>query len=168
MPDTRRAQRWLTVALVAYLAVVLYATLGPNPGERLDRVDRAVEEARGAVRPGGPVVSSSGRSNGGPWPFDLSSEDVGNIAMFVPLPMLVALRWPRRWWAGAPLGVGLSAAIEVTQGTFLTYRTQQLSDWVLNSAGAVLGLALWAVGVWLVSVGRIRGDRPRHRRRPGR
>ncbi len=33
------------LALVAYLGFVFYATLGPNPGERLDRVDRAVAEA---------------------------------------------------------------------------------------------------------------------------
>ncbi len=102
------------------------------------------------MRPARPSASPPGRSHRGPWPFDLRSEDVGNIAMFVPLPILVAARWPRWWWVGVPLGTGLSGAIELTQGAFLDYRTPSWSDWGLNSAGAVLGLALWMAGTWVV------------------
>lgn len=129
------------------VAVVLYGTLGPAPGDELEQVGEAVGEARDALGPVGGEVTAA---DDGPWPFGLSSEDVGNIAMFVPVPVLVALRWPRSWWAGVPLGVSLSGAIELTQRYVLDHRSPQWSDFAFNSAGVVVGFVLLVVGRWVL------------------
>jgi VanZ family protein len=57
----------------------------------------------------------------------------------------------------AALAIGLGAAIELVQA-LLPYRDCQLSDALVNAAGAGLGLALFSV------VARRRGRRPRWRR----
>ncbi len=59
-------------------------------------------------------------------------------------------------WAGA-YAIGLGALLEVVQVP-LPYRDGQLSDVVVNAAGAALGLVLVSLG------GRLRGWRPRWRR----
>lgn len=127
---------------MASLAVVLYGTLGPAPGDELRQVGQAVGDAREVLRPGGRAAAPG---VDGPWPFGLSSEDVGNIAMFVPFPVLVALRWPRWWWAGVPLGVALSGTIEGTQRYALDHRSPQWSDVWFNSAGVMLGFVVLVV-----------------------
>ena len=65
---------------------------------------------------------------------------------------------PRRalLWAGV-YAIGLGALIEVVQVP-LPYRDGQLSDVVVNAAGAALGLALVSL------TGRLRARRPRVRR----
>ncbi len=67
----------------------------------------------------------------------------GNIALFVPLPPLVAgstgLR-ERRWLLG--IGVAVSVFIEVTQYV-MKIGVPDIDDVILNSAGALLGVALW-------------------------
>jgi VanZ family protein len=59
-------------------------------------------------------------------------------------------------WAGV-YAIGLGALIEVVQAP-LPYRDGQLSDVVVNAAGAALGLALVSL------TGRLKARRPRERR----
>jgi VanZ family protein len=114
------ARRILTLALVVYLAVVAWGTLGPNPGSQVNAVVRQVK----------------------------SAEDVGNIMLFVPFGLLVPLRFDRLKWWTVPLGSALSGAIELTQLLVVTHRTAQWSDWVWNTTGAALGFALFVLGTW--------------------
>lgn len=74
----------------------------------------------------------------------------GNIALFVPLGALLALRWP----ALAPLvvvvvGSAASGAIEAAQLLVLTARDASLNDLALNTSGAALG---WVGGRTLTDV----------------
>jgi glycopeptide antibiotics resistance protein len=65
-----------------------------------------------------------------------------NVAMFVPSGFFGALV-TRRWWPGLAVGTCLSAAIETTQGALpVIGRACDSSDWVANSAGAVIGAVI--------------------------
>jgi len=71
-------------------------------------------------------------------------EFLANIAMFVPIGVLVTLL-SRRWWMAAVVGFALTCAIEFTQ-TFLPARFPDVQDIFANTLGAVLGcLAVTAV-----------------------
>lgn len=67
----------------------------------------------------------------------------GNVALFVPLPPLLAgatgLR-SRRWLLG--IGVAASVGIECTQYV-LEIGVPDIDDVLLNSLGALVGIALW-------------------------
>ena len=69
-----------------------------------------------------------------------------NVAMFVPLGVLLPLLWPRTGSVArmAAWGLGVSAAIELTQlalwVTIGNVRTVDVNDLMANTAGAVLGL----------------------------
>jgi len=72
-----------------------------------------------------------------------TAEEVGNVAMFVPLGALFPLRF-RRWaWWTVPVGVVVSGAIELTQRLFLDRRSPTLRDIWFNGVGTVIGFALW-------------------------
>ncbi|MEV7828507.1 VanZ family protein [Microbacterium enclense] len=68
-------------------------------------------------------------------------EFVANVALFVPLGMLV-IAWRGRWWHGILIAVVVSAAIETIQLLFLPTRVADVRDLVANTAGATLGVAL--------------------------
>ena len=90
--------------------------------------------------------------------FDgLTAEEFFNILLFVPLGLLFPLCWPRWWWATVPLGIALSAAIELVQGAFLDWRSQTLIDVQTNSLGAVIGFAVYLALV--LAVPRLRARR---------
>jgi hypothetical protein len=128
--------------LVVYLAVVAWGTLGPDPGNQVDAVGRQVKSAEDVVR-GDPAPASKSPRFG-----RLSSEDLGNIMLFVPFGLLVPWRFGwLRWWT-VVLGSALSGAIELAQLLVLTHRTAQWSDWVWNSVGAVAGFGLFLAGSW--------------------
>ncbi|MBY0177700.1 VanZ family protein [Curtobacterium herbarum] len=73
-------------------------------------------------------------------------ESLANVAFFVPLGLLVVLlagaRW---WWAGAGVGLLVSATIETGQALFLPARFATIDDVVANTMGAVLGAVLGVV-----------------------
>ncbi len=69
-------------------------------------------------------------------------EFLANIALFVPLGVLVALGWRRLpWWGVTVLGFTLSAVIEIVQ-LWLPTRFPTLSDVVANTLGALIGALL--------------------------
>ena len=135
------ARRLLTLALVVYLAVVAWGTLGPDPGDNVNTVGRGVKTAEDVVR-----GEASPSPHAAPRFGRLSSEDVGNILLFVPFGVLVPWRfgWLRRWTV--PMGVALSGSIELTQLLVVTHRSAQWSDLVWNSTGAAFGFVLFALG----------------------
>ncbi len=86
-------------------------------------------------------------------------ESVSNVAMFVPLGLLVIL-WRGRWWQGILAGVVASSAIELTQLFFLPTRIADVRDVVANTLGAAIG-----VGVGLVLSRRISRSQDSHKAR---
>ena len=75
---------------------------------------------------------------------------IGNVALFAPLGYLLPVLWNRyqRLRAVAVAGFLTSLTIELTQlgiSSLLShsYRLFELDDLILNTAGAVLGWALW-------------------------
>jgi glycopeptide antibiotics resistance protein len=72
----------------------------------------------------------------------------GNLALFVPLGILLPLVWRRlRFWNGLLAALAISVGIELAQ--YLTRpwsnRLADVNDVILNVVGAALGLALVAL-----------------------
>ncbi|MGV8882281.1 MAG: VanZ family protein [Rhodoglobus sp.] len=115
----------LAVGLGLYLIVVGFITLDPAPPDTTKNpvvlwITAATPLTYGAV------------------------EFLANIAMFVPIGVLVTLL-SRRWWMAAAVGFALTCAIELTQ-MFLPARFPDVQDIFANTSGAVLGsLAVAAV-----------------------
>lgn len=73
-------------------------------------------------------------------------ESTSNVALFVPLGVLVALQLPRRMrWAGVPIGAAVSLGIEMLQAELLPDRVATPSDVVANTIGTVVGVLLVAL-----------------------
>ncbi|MBO3663535.1 VanZ family protein [Microbacterium stercoris] len=74
-------------------------------------------------------------------------EFVANIALFVPLGLLVQLAWPGLgWWRIALLGLTTSALIEGVQFA-IPSRFPTVSDLIANTSGSVVGWVIahaWA------------------------
>ncbi len=134
-PVARRMHwsRWATLGTQLSLAVVLTLTLPPGPG----------------AQTGTPGVAGVGRCAASlsdahllAWALTATTdrgERVGNILMFVPLTFFAVLM-SRRPAVVAAAGIGLSAAIEVTQSVMHLGRECVGYDWVNNAIGAVLGV----------------------------
>ncbi|HYI32902.1 MAG TPA: VanZ family protein [Glaciibacter sp.] len=68
-----------------------------------------------------------------------------NIALFMPVGILLGLVVPLRIWPlSLMLGPVLSVAIEVVQHTFLSARYATVSDVIANSIGATIGVLIAA------------------------
>jgi hypothetical protein len=91
----------------------------------------------------------------------------GNIAMFVPLGLLLMWLWTSpliaRVIMATVAGVGLSVIIELTQLTLR--RVADIDDVILNGTGTLVGalvglvtVLLWRLGAWAVH--RVRGRSP--------
>jgi VanZ family protein len=123
-----RPHRWIVlVAIVAYLALVAVATLGP-PSIAGGVFDLVVRLTGGAMSP-------------------RSLEFAANIAMFVPLGFLFVLfLGPRQWaWAlvvGALLTLGIEGVQMVIPG-----RVPDVRDLIANGSGAVVGVVLGYLAV---------------------
>jgi VanZ family protein len=76
-------------------------------------------------------------------------EWLSNVAMFVPLGILLVLAFPVRWWWAALACAALSSAIEATQLLFIAQRFASYYDIAANSLGGLLG-ALAGAGVLLL------------------
>lgn len=131
-----RPQRAPHPAAVLFLVLVVVCvgvvTLGPRSlvlGARIDAVE-AINALLGRV--------------------DLSLttmevEDLANVLLFVPLGAAVSAVLPRRaWLLAVPICVAVTAAVETAQSV-LPGRVPDLSDVVLNSVGAAVGCAGFAL-----------------------
>ena len=128
MPATGRTRLVVRAALALYLAGLLALTMSPQPDDptAFGWVRRAVEWVA---------------AHGVPVTFP-AVEAVGNLLLFVPFGVLAGLLLPvRRWWVVLVAGAALSAAIELIQ-LAIPGRWTTLQDWVLNTAGTALGLAV--------------------------
>ncbi len=138
-PVTGSARLVVRVLLVAYLAAVAAVTMAPAP---------APDDAFGVVRATIAWLAERGV------PVTYESVEAGaNVVMFVPFGVLVGLL-VRRWWAVVLLGAATSALIETVQ-RWLPTRYSTLQDVVMNTLGALVGVAV------LVAVRRWRDRRTR-------
>ena len=130
----RLRRRIAGLGLVVYGAVVLFATLLPNP-------DSSAFETR--------ILKFLDRlyQRGVPVWVDFHTLEFGaNVAMFVPLGICVGLLLSRRkQWAGIFILPVISLAIELAQYWFLVNRLATVSDVIANSIGGWVGVAI----VWI-------------------
>ncbi len=77
----------------------------------------------------------------------------GNLLLLLPFTLLGPVLWPqlRKWWKALLLGLGASLGIELGQlalrvFTEPPYRSVDIDDVILNTAGAMLGYGLYVVG----------------------
>ncbi|MDR7233177.1 VanZ family protein [Agrococcus sp. BE272] len=84
-------------------------------------------------------------------------EVLANVAMFVPLALLlVFVLGARRWWIAVALCVALSLGVEVVQH-FMPGRVASVRDIVANGIGALLGALLAVVAEAVVRAVQRRG-----------
>jgi cyanate permease len=141
----------------AYLALVAWATLGPQPldPDEAGFLHRLIAHERTVLAPRFPAFAH--------WLSYHHVEYVANIAMFLPVGVLFLLlvaRRRRRWWVALLMGVALSGAIEVAQ-RFIPGRVSDLRDVAANSIGTAIGV----VAALLVSLPAYRRERARLRDR---
>ena len=146
-------RRVLGVVFALYLCVVGYGVFGPNPGPELERARtelRKVEREVRSVAGGGSTSETAAADRpSNEWIFgDLGAEDVGNIAMFVPLGVVFPILCRRRRWLAVPAALVLSGFIELFQLLFLSWRSSSFSDIAWNTLGGAIGFGLWLVGSW--------------------
>ena len=73
-------------------------------------------------------------------PAYIALEFLANVAMFIPLGVLVWLAFARpRWWVVALFGFATTVTIELVQKTMPT-RYSTVSDVVANTLGAIVGV----------------------------
>jgi glycopeptide antibiotics resistance protein len=121
----RRAALWVSLA---YLVALTLIAFWPIP------VDRG---AHGSISS---VVLWLHRHGVPAWLNYAVIEFTANIALFVPVGLLVVLlAGAHRWWLGPLFGAAISSAIEVGQLVFLPERFATVNDVIANSLGAVLG-----------------------------
>ncbi|PRY69680.1 VanZ like protein [Glaciihabitans tibetensis] len=119
---------FLSFVTLAYLGLVGWITLGPQPFEgdsdgliwRLLRVLQRYEATD--------------------WINYSRLEFGANVAMFLPIGLFFLLLFGRRlWWLSVLFGVGLTVSIEFAQ-LFLPGRVSDPRDLLANSAGAFIGV----------------------------
>ncbi|WP_213814084.1 VanZ family protein [Glaciihabitans sp. dw_435] len=119
---------FLSVATLAYLGVVMWVTLGPQPlnSSNSNLLWR--------------FLGFFSRHDATDWITYSRVEFAGNILMFMPVGLFFLLLLGRRqWWLAVLFGVALTLAIEGTQ-TFLPSRVPDVRDLVANSTGGLLGV----------------------------
>jgi len=150
----RRGARWPELLCVAgfgaWLIFMIMVVFSPLPGSP---PPLAFPGAQG--RPLISVNTSFNRHgflSGG-----LTSQNVQNLLLTVPfgfgLPFVV--RWRQRWLAlaCAALPVGFEGGqLLVSLAAGWAYRGVDVNDWVANTAGGLLGLALFAQVTWVLSL----------------
>ena len=141
-PSLRR--ELLLVIFVVYLSGLASATLANN------RPSRAVAESMAGVQlrpdPASLTCSSTMLPRGSTAQSFCARNAGGNVALFVPLGILLLLVWRRlRFWSGLLTATAFSVGIEVLQlvsRAWGSHRLADINDVILNVLGAALGLAL--------------------------
>lgn len=124
-------RRALGVALAGYLAALIVILGWPTPVDAsLDgTLFRVLGWLHGAGLPG--------------WIGYNQVEFAANIALFVPVGLLVALELRSRpWWVAGLAGFGLSVLAELSQSLLRPDRFATVQDVVANTTGALLGAAI--------------------------
>lgn len=135
-PLASRFRRQIVMAMLAvYTGFVLVITLSPQmPGSGLTR--RLVHR----------VIASLRAREILDFVDFLFLEFIGNILMFIPLGVFIALLISRRyWWVLLIAGTGFSGFIELGQLLFLPDRFPEVRDLVSNSTGFIIGAILAVV-----------------------
>jgi glycopeptide antibiotics resistance protein len=123
-----RRQPALAVVTIAYLGVVAWVTLGPQP------LNAA---GRGILRR---VLNFFGNHSATDWITYDRVEFTANVLMFVPIGLLFVLLFGRRqWWLAMLAGIALTLTIELAQMS-LADRVSDPRDVLANSIGAFVGV----------------------------
>jgi len=131
-----RRHPFLTIATFAYLGLVAWVTLGPQP---LDAQGSALLYR---------IIEELSQHRTTSWLTYSRVEFLANIAMFIPIGIFFVLLMGRRWWFPAMLaGVAMTFAIEFVQ-LFLPTRVPDVRDLVSNSLGACVGVVFALVITW--------------------
>jgi len=137
----------LTILTVAYLGVVGWITLGPQPV--------GPDQEALIFR----VLGWLGRVEWLAWVRYSTVEFVANALMFLPIGLFFLLLFGRRLWLlAAALGAGLSAVIEFAQ-LFIPARVSDPRDLLANSVGAAVGVLIGLVVTWPAALRRARAAR---------
>jgi glycopeptide antibiotics resistance protein len=123
-----RRHPFLSIATFAYLGLVAWITLGPQPldAQQSAWLNRVIVEL--AQHPATDWLSYS------------RVEFLANVAMFVPIGVFLVLLMGRKLWLPAiVVGIALTFTIEFVQ-LFLPTRVPDVRDLVANSAGASIGV----------------------------
>jgi glycopeptide antibiotics resistance protein len=147
-PSASFGRELVLLAFVVYLSGLAAATLEPN------RSRAAVSATDGLeLRPN---LASLTCSSAISWRSSTARgfcmrNARGNIALFIPLGILIPLVWlRRRFWSGLQIALAVSISIEVLQYLSRPWsnRLADVNDVILNVAGAALGLAVVSILRW--------------------
>lgn len=140
----------LLLITVLYIAVVAAVTLTPNRKSGLhaeSAVGIELHPNLASLTCSSAILPAGSKARG----FCVQNA-AGNIALFVPLGILIPLVCSRiRFWKGIQLAIALSISIELLQYLsrgWGSYRSTDVNDVVLNSVGACLGLAVVSLLRW--------------------
>ena len=132
-----RNPRVLQIILGAYVALLAVVGFFPSP------VDRPIDA------PLSRIIQWCGQHGLGFISY-AHVEFGANIALFVPLGMLITLLFgPRRWWRAPVICFVATVLIELGQGVLLPQRIASIGDVIANTVGGILG-TLAAVGIMAV------------------
>ncbi|PRY64315.1 VanZ like protein [Glaciihabitans tibetensis] len=125
---TRYLHRISRVVLVGYLAVAALIVFWPTP------VDRPVHGQVAAA------VTSAQQAGATAVTYN-TVEIAANVALFVPLGVLLVLVFVRMpWWLAIAICAALSALVELGQRVFIAERFASPIDIAANTAGGALGV----------------------------
>lgn len=134
----------LSIATLAYLALVGWLTLSPTTGLQAGVLWEIAEFFE--------------RHRATEWITFNLLEFVANIVMFVPIGLFFVLLLGRRqWWLAILLGVALTVGIEFAQQS-IANRVSDPRDLAANSLGAIIGTLL-ALVLTAAKARRIRVER---------
>lgn len=137
----------LSVVTFAYLGIVAFITLGPQP---LDDGSTSLVWR---------MLGFFSRHELTAWISYSTLEFWSNVAMFVPVGLFfLLLLGRRRWWLAIVLGVLLTCGIEFAQ-QFIPARVSDPRDIMANSVGATAGVLAALVLTWPAAARRARERR---------
>ena len=126
----------ISIATFAYLGVVAWITLTPQPlGDRTNQL---------LYR----IVAEFAQHDATRWLTFDRTEFLANIAMFVPIGVFFVLLMGRKWWFAAILaGIGVTFTIEFVQ-MYIPSRVPDVRDLISNTLGACIGVFFALVITW--------------------
>jgi glycopeptide antibiotics resistance protein len=137
----------LSVVTLAYLGVVGFITLGPQP---LDDGSTSLVWR---------LLGFFARFDATSWITYSALEFWSNVAMFLPVGLFfLLLLGRRRWWLAVVLGIVLTCGIEFAQ-QFIPSRVSDPRDILANSVGAFAGVVIALIVTWPAAIRRARERR---------